>query len=273
MTTWFGALRRQVRIAGAMAAIQPKYFLAFTSWVWMELFARVLGMVIVTSFWRAVYDSSTSISGLSYQQTINYILLAQVFSSLAANSVMWWVGWWIRDGQIIVEMLRPIDFQWQVLVQVLSNNVFSVIVNLPLMLLAVLVFDLRLPSDPLVWGAFLVSAFFGQLAVFFFDWAYMCLCFYTTEVWGLGVFREGFVLFLSGLLIPLQMMPDWLRGVAGVFPFAQALGMPVSILSGATPLADAPQVWAVQLLWAVGGFFASRWVFSIASRKVTIQGG
>lgn len=267
------SLRRQLNVVSVIAALQPKFFLAFTNWVWADMITRFIGMFVVVSFWRAVYDSTTTISGLSFQQTINYILLAQVFTSVVMNGVIWWVGWWIRDGQIIVEMLRPVDFQWQVLIQVVSSNLMNLIMSLPLAVAALLLFDLRLPTDPAVWGAFAVSILLGQVAVFFFDWMYMCLCFYSTEVWGLGVFREGIVLFLSGVLIPVQMMPDWLRTVANLTPYPQALAMPVSLLSGAVPVEQAPQIWAVQLLWVVFGFFASRWVFKVASRKVTVQGG
>jgi len=256
-----------------MAALQPKMFLVFRGWVWMELTSRTLGMFIITSFWRAVYENTTTISNLNLQQTINYVLLAQLFASIAMNSAIFWAGWWIRDGSIIIEMLRPIDLQLQVLIQLVANNLTALLTSLPVAILAIIFFGLRLPADPLVWISFAISLALGQLVIFFFDWIHLCLVFYTTEVWGLGVFREGVTLFLSGALIPLQMMPDWLRNIALATPFAQALAMPVSILSGATPLDQVPRVWAGQIAWGIVGFVVSRWLFSIAVRKVTVQGG
>ncbi|MBK9231458.1 MAG: hypothetical protein IPO15_11570 [Anaerolineae bacterium] len=49
--------------------------------------------------------------------------------------------------------------------------------------------------------------------------------------------------------------------------------MPVSLLSGITPLACAPRLWLVQILWLVGMAVASRLVFQRAIRAVTVQGG
>jgi ABC-2 type transport system permease protein len=68
-------------------------------------------------------------------------------------------------------------------------------------------------------------------------------------------------------------MPDWLRGLCQSLPFVQALYVPVSLLSGITPLSEAPRLWLIQLAWLAGLLIASRLVFRIAVRKVTVQGG
>jgi ABC-2 type transport system permease protein len=47
----------------------------------------------------------------------------------------------------------------------------------------------------------------------------------------------------------------------------------VSLLSGITSITDAPQVWAIQLVWLIGLALVSRWVFNQSLRKVTVQGG
>jgi ABC-2 type transport system permease protein len=109
--------------------------------------------------------------------------------------------------------------------------------------------------------------------VFCFDWLFACLAFYTTETWGLGMVRQSIGVFFSGALIPLALMPEWLRSVCQGLPFVQALYVPVSLLSGITPLSEAPRLWLGQLAWLAGLLVASRAVFRIAIRKVTVQGG
>ncbi|MBX3064337.1 MAG: ABC-2 family transporter protein [Anaerolineae bacterium] len=273
MTQAISLIKRRASIWWSFASVQPKFFLQYTNWVYMELFTRTLGMAGITFFWYAVYASTTSISGMSLQQTINYILLAQLFSGLTGQSVMWWLGWSIREGAIAIDLLRPVDLQIQYYMQVVAQTWITFIFSIPLAIVALLFFGLQLPTNPLVWLCFLIAALLGQLVVFFFDWMIGCLAFYTTEVWGLGVMRNGIASFLSGAIVPLQMMPDWLRGLAAIFPFAQALYVPVSILSGATPLEQVPQLWAIQLLWILVLAVISRRVFNFTVRKVTVQGG
>ncbi len=130
-----------------------------------------------------------------------------------------------------------------------------------------------MPTDPLVWIVFLISLTLGASILFLFDWIFASLAFYSTETWGLSVVRIGVATFFSGALVPLTMMPTWLQDVAAALPFAQTIFVPVSFLSGITPIANALQVWLVQLAWLAGLLVLSRWVFSRAVRQVTVQGG
>ena len=109
--------------------------------------------------------------------------------------------------------------------------------------------------------------------MFFFNWLLACMTFYTTEIWGLGVLIEGMTFFLSGALVPLAMMPEWMRGIVLSVPFAQALAVPVGLLSGITSLSDAPRIWLIQILWIIGMWILSNLVFRVAVRKITVQGG
>ena len=56
-------------------------------------------------------------------------------------------------------------------------------------------------------------------------------------------------------------------------PFSHALYSPVSILSGITPVNQAPRIWLVELGYLLVFGLLSRLVFNIAVRKVTVQGG
>jgi ABC-type uncharacterized transport system permease subunit len=69
------------------------------------------------------------------------------------------------------------------------------------------------------------------------------------------------------------MMPIWLRTIVLSIPFAQALAVPVGLLTGITPLNEAPRAWFIQILWIIGMWLLSSSFFRIAVRKITVQGG
>ncbi len=205
---------------------------------------------------------------------MNYILLARIFSALAYNiNVITQFGKLVRQGEMAVVMLRPLDFQLSMYVNNIADLLMGFVLNTPLAIVAVIFFGLRLPLDPAIWGAFLILMILGHAVLFFFDWIIGCVAFYITEIWGLSVLRHGVAGFFSGSLVPLVMMPDGIRTITESLPFAQALYVPVALLSGITPLADAPRVWLVQLIWLVVLGFLSRRVLNHAARKVTVQGG
>jgi ABC-2 type transport system permease protein len=266
-------LRKKASIYGAFAAMAPKTILAYSAWVWMELFVQLITMVVFVSFWRAIYTTTDTIAGLELQQTLNYILLARIFSPLLHTSVIYYFGRLLRDGQIEIELLRPLDFQWQRYSSRLGEIVVDMLISVPVLLVAIFAFGLQLPTDPLRWLAFIVVALLGHTAVFCFDWALGCVSFYSTEIWGISLMRYSIGLFFSGLFLPLAMMPGWLQTLVNTLPFAQALYVPVALLSGITPLSDVPQLILIQLAWLVAMFVLSRYIFGIAVRKVTVQGG
>ncbi len=268
-------LRRNISIYGAFAAMVPKELLQYNLWVWAEYVAQILSMIIYAFFWRAVYASAETplIAGLTLQQTINYILLARIFAPLVETRLIFQFGFIIQSGQIAIELLRPADFQLMRLVISLTDSLIYVIRKAPLFLLAWLIFGLQFSGDWRAWLLFLITLSLGQAIIFFLDWSFASLAFYTTETWGLSVVKVGVAQFFSGALVPLAMMPGWLQTISAVLPFAQAIAVPLGFLSGVTPIADAPQVLLIQLIWLVGLAILSRIIFNISVRQVTVQGG
>lgn len=267
------SLRRSFSIYSAIAAIAAKTRLAYNMWVWADFVVTAVSMVVFVYFWRAVYEGTSSIGGLVLSQTITYILLARLLSPLVETRTIFFFGFMIRQGQIAVELTRPLDLQARIMVERFAELLVFLIQRLPLFLIAWIFFGLRLPADPALWLAFFISLVLGQVVLFLFDWMFACLAFYVTETWGLSVVRVGAGSFFSGALVPLVMMPGWLQKIAGAMPFAQALSVPVSFLSGISTIADAPRIWLVQIVWLILLFILSRIVFRFAVRQVTVQGG
>jgi ABC-2 type transport system permease protein len=266
-------MRRHLSVYAALFGMIPKLFMAYQIWFWIGLVLNVISMAILVFFWRAIYADAGTISGLALNDTIRYILLAFIFMPLTSNDLVWEFGSNLREGMMIHHLLRPVNFQGMNYAQMLGGLVMRLVLNLPMFLVAILVFGLRLPTDPAAWLAFLVSAVLGFTVMFYFNWFLACFTFYTTEIWGLGVLIEGMTLFLSGALVPLVMMPEWLRTLVLSVPFAQALAVPIGLLSGITPVADAPRLWFIQVLWIVGMWLVSTLFFRVAVRKITVQGG
>jgi ABC-2 type transport system permease protein len=268
-----GAARR-LDIYLAFGAIAAKERLQFRIWFWVGLVTQVVFMVAWFSFWQAAFNSRHTIGGLHREQTIQYILFARLLAPALPFSLTGAMAVYIRQGLIAAELLRPIDFQMRFYVDSLARC-FTVIVQLvvPTGLFAMVALGLRLPPDPALWLAFALTLLLGHAIMFFFDYLVACLAFYTTEAWGLMLLQMGIFTFASGALLPLTMLPGPLRTLTGVLPFSQALFVPVSLLSGITALDQLSRIILIQLLWVAGLIVASRLVFRVAVRAVTVQGG
>jgi ABC-2 type transport system permease protein len=250
-----------------------KTMFAYRTSVWTNLIDNLVGLTVFVYFWRAIFANTPSIAGLDLPTTLTYILLARIFAPLASMTLIFEFGSRLRDGDFALLLLRPVDLQLSYYAQSLAALLVELARQLPVVLLAVLAFGLRWPADPARWAVFIVSALLGRSLMFCVDWLLGSLTFYTTEIWGLWACFLALSTFLTGGLLPLDMLPAWLRGLALATPFAQAVYVPIALLSGLAPLADAPRLLLGQGLWLLGLAAAARLFFERALRRVTVQGG
>jgi len=254
------------------AAMGVKEALAYRAWFALRIFVAAVAMGVSSFFWPAVYAGTPSIAGLDAATALRYALLAEAMASAGESGLLRRMAFLLREGQIAHELLRPVDFQvtrFGIASGLWAANLAS---RAPLFLLAAAL-GAGLPADPARWVAFLASFAVGACAMFAFECVLACAAFYTTEVWGLMVLNEALALFFGGVLVPLDLMPGWLRAVAGALPYQQTVYLPVSLLAGITPLSEAPRVLLGQLAWAAGLLVLSRLAFARAVRVVTVQGG
>jgi ABC-2 type transport system permease protein len=265
---------RRTRVYFALWQASLQEFMTYHLWFWATFFGQVLTVTLFVAFWRAVYENRSMLGGLHANQTITYIILTQLLVPVAAWTVTGSLGYFIRNGEIATELVRPFDLQLRFYVEGWASVASLVLQQaIPIGLLAAVAFGFRLTLDPVVWALFLVSFSFGITISFFVDWLIGCLGFFTTEVFGLTVLRTGIALFFSGALIPLVMLPSSLRNVAYALPFGQSVYQPLSLLAGIAPTSQAPHILLVQFLWLIALGIAARAAYRFAVRHVTVQGG
>ncbi len=258
---------------GSFGVIEVQALFQYNAWFWVELLRSVIAMLIMTAFWRAIYGNQNALAGLALTTTLNYVILARALGEANNSSVYWWFAQGISRGELELQFLRPVDFQLMHLFRDATSWAINLLRALPALIIGLIVFEARLPSDLMVYFAFLITFVLGGVVLYFFEFMLGCAGFYTTELWGLSVLRNGVALFFSGQLIPLDFLPETLRNVAAVTPFAQALHVPISFLSGIRDVSSLGGLVLVQLVSIVILGLLSRWIFARASRVLTVQGG
>jgi ABC-2 type transport system permease protein len=266
-------LAKSIGAYAALAGMVTKTFLALNWSAWVRILQSLVGLVVFVYFWRAVYANSASIAGLALETTLGYIMLARIFQPLGFFDMIFEFGYQLSQGGIAALLVRPLDVQFAYYVQGLANLAVALGRQVPVAVVALLVFRLHWPTDPLTWAVFIVSALIGRSVLFCMDWLFACFTLYTTDSWGLYITSIGLTTFFGGGLVPLAMMPAWLRLIVQNTPFAQSIYVPISLLSGVTPLSQAPRLLLIQLLWLGGMAAVSRGFFNVALRRITIQGG
>jgi ABC-2 type transport system permease protein len=96
---------------------------------------------------------------------------------------------------------------------------------------------------------------------------------WTIQNDGVLIIVTSVVSLLSGLLVPLPLLPDWAQPVVRWLPFAGVLDLPYRIYNGHIAPDGLPLVLARQLGWTLALVALGRWWLGRGMRRLVVQGG
>ena len=96
---------------------------------------------------------------------------------------------------------------------------------------------------------------------------------WTVSGTGIATLFGGMIATLGGLIIPLQLFPDWAQPIIYALPFAGMLDLPARLYTG--NIAPAGLVWVLahQLGWTAILVVAGRLALARGTRRIVVQGG
>jgi ABC-2 type transport system permease protein len=169
---------------------------------------------------------------------------------------VWQMSMEVRDGTLSAKLLRPIHPLLAYSAEHLAAVPMRALVISPI--IAVLIYtagDRLAFRDPALLAIFLASLVGAWLLIFFTMVLLGALAFYVESSLGLFELWLGVHAIFSGYLIPMEVLPAWLRGVALVLPFRYMLGFPVEALVGLQTAGVAARELAFQ--WGYVALFAA----------------
>ncbi len=180
--------------------------------------------------------------------------------------------WRIRQGQLTGMLMRPLhplhyDISW------FAGWKFVVILLwLPIAVVLYLAFQPTLNPSWLQIAVFAVAIWGAYLIRTMLLWLLGLISFWTTRVSAIFELYFTLELLLSGRLVPLSLMPEWVQSLANFLPFKYAFGYPIEALVGQpTPV----QLFAglgMQLFWIVVGALAVQLVWRAGVKQFTSVG-
>ena len=235
-----------------------------------QLFWGLIRVMVFTGF----YHSSNARQPLSYPDAITYLWLGQAFLAMFPWNVDNDIRALIRSGNVAYELLRPLDLYAFWFSRVLAFRTAPVILRAaPMFIVAGLLFGMKLPPSMASFGLWIVSML-GMLALSCAITTLLTLSLIWT-ISGDGVIRiaPGFVTLLSGMLIPIPLMPKWAQPVLYALPFRGVCDTPFRIYTGNMPPAEAIPTIVQQFVWAVVLVALGRLALARGLRRLEVQGG
>jgi ABC-2 type transport system permease protein len=253
-------------------AVQQQFQYRTANYFWM------LGMVAEPVIYLVVWTTIAEQQGGSVQGlTAGYFAAYYIVWTLVRNmNIVFGAPFWeerIREGELNKDLLRPVLPLHYDIAFFAGWKVVVIVLWIPIAIGLSLVFDPVLDPRPLeiavfavaIWGAYLIRTMFQE--------ALGMLCFWTTR--GAAIFDLWMTteLLLSGRLVPLPLMPEWVQDVSRFLPFQWAFFFPIETLVGDLSNEELLRGLGAQLLWTLIGLAIFRVAWKHAIKRYSAVGG
>ncbi len=188
---------------------------------------------IELTLWYAIFQTAdaVTIGGFTKEYYLSYALWA---AFAARISVSWMYEFRmieeIESGSVNSLIVRPMSFYEYYLSQLLGYKFITTIVSFLFPVAIVLTFDL--PTDFSRLPLALLLMFFYLFLVHSMGFLVSTSAFFLNKVYSFIMAKNLFIWLLTGELIPIDLMPIWLRDLLLTLPFASGVYIPIGYITG-----------------------------------------
>jgi ABC-2 type transport system permease protein len=231
------------------------------------------GLIRVMIF-QAFYQSTSDPQPMTAEQTTTYLWLGQAFLLLTMLGADNEIAALIRSGDVSYELIRPVDLYSYWLARSFSSRAAPMILRaIPILIFAALIGHLNAPASLIHGLLFVVSLTFGLIlsAVLFVVVTISIL--WTISGDGISRLVPPVVFFLSGMMIPLPLFPEFLQPLIRAMPFRGMIDVPFRIYLGQLAPDEIMVGFAQQLIWIALFIGMGRTLLKVGLKRLVAQGG
>ena len=219
--------------------------------IWI-LTDMVTAMTMPLVWARASSSVNGSIAGFTTSDIVLYYLCMLLLSCFITSHIMWEVATEIKEGNFSAALMRPISFHQFTFFRNLSWRIIRMGLFTPIFVLLIFAYRsyIHAPALNLSWE-FWLAVVLGHLVSYNFVMMMSMIALFVQEVYSIFELYYVPMLFLSGQLFPVSMLPEWARNLAMLFPFYFTTGAPTEILVGRVVGPDVHRVLATQVIWVL----------------------
>lgn len=262
--------RRYLSIA--TTALQQS--IAYRTSILLSVLLTFIWVVILYYLWRGAYSARGTIAGFDWDQMRTYIVLAFGLNALVGWRVGSQMMATIRTGDVVLEFVRPLNYATTQLARAVGGGLVeggaALLVSMGIGLAWI---HIRPPASAAAGAWFALSVVLAFVTKVLIIFLVSLLTFWTTSGTGLMWSQQAVLQILSGTIVPLALMPDWLRVVAEIAPMRGIASTPVLLWLGKASGWQAVQLVGLQVLWLAVLWVAANVLWRRAFNALEVQGG
>ncbi|TVS09241.1 MAG: ABC transporter permease [Gammaproteobacteria bacterium] len=240
---------------------------------YMYMIGMVVEPVVYLVVWSVVAEASGgSVGGYTPGGFAAYYIVWMLVRNM--NIVFTPYGWEfrIREGQLSGMLLRPIHPLHYDLAYFAGWKVIAVLLWIPIAVVLALLFPPELTVNLAQVATFLVAIWGAYVIRTLLLFVLGMVTLWTTRVAALFELYFTAELLLSGRLVPLDLMPDWVLRWVDWLPFRSTFGFPIEALVSDLSGPQLVRGLVAQLVWIAIGWALAMVVWKRAIRRYSAVG-
>ncbi len=231
-------------------------------------------MFIYLMLWNAIYSQKgeTSLGGLTLNGMIWYLVVTELVT-LSRSNVFNQINEDVKGGAIAYQLNKPYSYimycfsnsSGEVFIKLITNSIAGIAVGL--------LFVGPLKGFSIVSLPFIILSLVAGCCLNFFIYMSLALtAFWIEENTAFFWIYSKLIFTLGGMLLPLDMFPQWLQGVSRFLPFAYVTYTPARLAVDFS-IGRFAQGFLIQLAY-IGAFILISVIFYRRGvRNVNVNGG
>ncbi|MCK8058522.1 MULTISPECIES: ABC-2 family transporter protein [unclassified Fusibacter] len=230
-------------------------------------------MFVYWMLWKAIFASKGDVVGGFTLNSIMWYLVVTELVTLSRPNVHMQITKDVKDGSIAYLLNKPYDYILYNFSLFLGETGIKLMTNGLVGLLVGLVFVGPLNGANLLYLPFvLVSIVLGCMLNFFIYMTLALTAFWFEENQAFFWIYSKLVFTMGGMLIPIDLFPEWLQKIAVYMPFAYVTYVPARLAVHFDMGLFISNV-SVQLCYVVTFYLLANVLYRKGARQLNVQGG
>jgi len=199
----------------------------FSEFFLKSLFILII-LFIFVNIWKAIYSGKELIEGYTFAMMLWYMLMTESIVT-SGSTIIKEINADIQGGGIAYQLNKPYNYLGYYFVKSLSYKLISFTVTFVigsiLIYLMVGGFDINLGSIPLL----IIPVFLALILDFFMLLCIALLAFWFEDTTSFRWIYDKILFTIGGMLVPLEIFPNWLANISNILPFSFAVYQPAKL--------------------------------------------
>jgi ABC-2 type transport system permease protein len=265
-------LASSIRSVLGFAKVGFASYLAYPAGVAMVFLSYPVIILMYRAVFSAVYDAGAK-TGYTREAWLTYVTVNWILNTFYMNPTGRNLGANVREGQVAMDLLKPVNLQAIYFGQSLGRTLFRLVFATGPLLVAFAIFaQLQVPGIALL-VPFGVSIFLGYLINFTLDYMIGLTAFFLEYNNGVRMGVRMVMNLAGGMVIPLDYLPHSVAGFFHKLPTQFMFFQPMQIFLGRRSISESWLSVAMGSAWVLALLCIAQFVQWRGMRRLSISGG